>query len=170
MSLKNISIVILILTFCNTIFSYPYALRREMKTYYIDDIWSEEMFIEPVKAFVQDEFARYGYRHTPYKDDADVRIHITIHSVKNKPDNIKPFLIWPVTGHQRNVGEARISARIIDNETNKEVWANSIKGRSIQSLILGWTSRPRKARMRAFYKSMGLVFDPFFVHDMPLFD
>ena len=32
-----------------SISAYSYSLRGEMRTYYLDDIWSEEMFIEPVK-------------------------------------------------------------------------------------------------------------------------
>ena len=150
--------------------AYSYSLRGEMRTYYLDDIWSEEMFIEPVKDFIQDEFNRYGYRHTPHKDDADVRIHVTVHSVKNKPEGIRPFLIWPFTGKRRDIGEARLSARIIDNQTNREVWANSIKGRKLENLILGWAESPRRVRMRAFRKALDLLFDPYFVSEMPLFD
>ena len=160
-----------ILTVLLTTLTFAYGgMRGEVRTYYIDDIWSEELYIEPVKEFIQEEFARYGYRHTPHKDDATVRVHVTIHSVKNKPHQVKPFFIWPLTGKKRDVGEARISARVIDNETNREVWANSIKGRKIENLLLGWLERPRKARMKAFYKALGLVFDPYFVHEMPLFD
>jgi len=47
------------------VFGYSYSMRRQMKTYYIEDIWAEEMFIEPTKNFIAEEFARYGYRHTP---------------------------------------------------------------------------------------------------------
>ena len=32
--------------------AYSYSLRGEMRSYYLDDIWSEEMFIEPVKDFM----------------------------------------------------------------------------------------------------------------------
>ena len=141
-----------------------------MRTYYVDDIWAEETFIEPVKKFIEDEFARYGYRHTSDKDEADIRIHLTIHSVKNRPQAVKPFFIWPVTARNRDIGEARISARVVDNETNREVWANSIKGRHLENMLLAWMERPKKARMKAFNKALGLVFDPYFVHEMPLFD
>jgi len=155
---------------CLTIEAYPYALFKDMRTYYIDDIWAEELFIEPVKNFIQDEFARYGYRHTSDKDEAAVRIHLTIHSVKNRAKEMRPFFIWPLTGKKRDIGEARISARVIDNETNREVWANSIKGKSIENLLFAWVERPKRARMNAFKKALGLVFDPYFVHEMPLFD
>lgn len=165
-----ICMVFAALVLAPSIDAYSYSLRGEMRTYYLDDIWSEEMFIEPVKDFIQEEFNRYGYRHTPHKDDADVRVHITVHSVKNKPQSIRPFLIWPFTGKQRDIGEARLSARIIDNQTNREIWANSIKGRKIESLILGWSESPRRARMRAFRKALDLLFDPYFVSEMPLFD
>ncbi len=152
------------------VFGYSYSMRRQMKTYYIEDIWAEEMFIEPTKNFIAEEFARYGYRHTPHKEEADVRVHLTIHSVKNKAQDIRPFVIWPLTSNKRDIGEARISARVIDNETNKEIWANSIKGRALEDLILGWIERPKTARMRAFNKALGYVFDPYFVSEMPLFD
>ena len=36
-----------------SISAYSYSLRGEMRTYYLDDIWSEEMFIEPVKDFIR---------------------------------------------------------------------------------------------------------------------
>jgi hypothetical protein len=155
---------------CSNVLAFSDYTYREQKTYYIEDIWAEEMFIEPTKEFIAEDFARYGYRHTPYKDEADIRVHITIHSVKNKPEGHKPFVIWPITGKQRDVGEARITARVIENETNREVWANSIKGRSLENILFGWLERPKDARMKAYHKALGLVFDPFFVHDMPLFD
>jgi|GEM_PF-1022907 len=167
---KGILHILLILAVIYPAYSLPYALLRDMRTYYIDDIWAEELFIEPVKKFIEDEFSRYGYRHTADKDEADIRLHITIHSVKNRPQSVRPFFIWPVTARNRDIGEARISARVIDNETNREVWANSIKGRHIESLLLAWAERPKRARMRAFNKALGLVFDPYFVHEMPLFD
>lgn len=160
---------ILLLSICS-LSAYSYSMRQGMKTFYIEDIWAEEMFIEPAKEMVVEEFARYGYRLTPHKEEADVRVHLTIHSVKNKAEDIRPFVIWPVASNKRDIGEARISARVIDNETNKEVWANSLKGRVLEDLLFGWIERPRAARMRAFSKAMDLVFDPYFVHQMPLFD
>ena len=168
--MRGIFHILLFVVVVSASFAYSYSMQREMRTYYIDDIWAEEMFIEPAKEFIQEEFSRYGYRHTPHKDEADVRIHVTIHSVKNKPESMKPFFIWPITGRKRDVGEARISARIIDNETNRESWANSIKGRNLENLLFAWLERPKRARMKAFWKAMGLVFDPYFVHEMPLFD
>lgn len=168
--MKHLVFLLIGLTLAGDAWAYSYSQHRQMKTYYVEDIWAEEMFIEPTKSFIAEEFARYGYRHTPNKEEADVRVHLTIHSVKNKPHDVRPFVIWPVTSNKRDIGEARISARVIDNETNKEIWANSIKGRALEDLMFGWIERPRTARMRAFNKALGYVFDPFFVSDMPLFD
>lgn len=167
---KKVLKSLLALIFIFPAYALPYALLNDVRTYYIDDIWAEELFIEPVKKFVEDEFSRYGYRHTPDKDEATIRLHITIHSVKNRPQAVRPFVIWPITDKKRDIGEARISVRIIDNETNREMWANSIKGKHIENLLLAWVERPKRARMKAFEKALGLVFDPFFIHEMPIFD
>lgn len=176
--MKNLILSLLaltLLTYQAEGFSYypaygPLTNGQPKRTFSIDNIVAEEMFIEPTKEFIAEEFSRYGYQHTSNRDEADIRIHLTIHSVKNNPEQMRPFVVWPVTGKQRNIGEAKVTAVIIDNETNREVWTNTIRGRSLQNVLFGWASRPRSVRMKAYHKAIGYVFDPFFVNEMPLFD